>query len=370
MKGIELLALDKNFNIVSLINYSNLQWNRKFYEPGSFSVQISLEQYSTDFKYLYTNDRPEMGEISQVNYKYDGLNRYVALSGYFLENRLNRMIAYAKANVTNITNQPSWTNQSGNAEDVAFAYFNGFKELSWNGGSADLNILTGTNNHLGKFSDHSRRNEHLGAKIYSILKPSRMSYRVQYDLNKQNMTFSCYQGIDRTSDNEELNNPIVFSTDYGNLINPDILISSTDYKNSFIDISTVTDSDSKKETVTIYVGSENELNEPNLFVQINSSLNADDYSNTEDMFKALSQEGHNELLEHKNILSINFDTIIGSYEYINDFDLGDLCSIEITDFNLSADAVLTSIYEVIKKGQHILNLEFEYYVLYKGGINQ
>lgn len=368
MKGIELIALDKDFQIVSLISYNNLQWNRKFYEPGSFSVQIPLEQYSTEFRYLYTNDRPEMGEISQVNYKYDGLNKYVALSGYFLENRLNRMIAYKKANVTNITNQPNWSNQSGCAEDVAFAYFNGFKQLAWSGGSSDLNILAGISNHQGKQSDHARRNEQLGSKIYTILKPSRMSYRVHYDLLENAMTFTCYQGTDRTSDNSELNNPVVFSTDYGNLINPDVLISSTDYKNSYVNVSTVTDSDSKKETVTVYVGTEKESNEPNLFVQIDSSLNADDYSGTSSLYTALAQEGHNKLLDSQMVLNMNFDTLIGSYEYLTDFDLGDLCSIEITDLGLSADAVLTSIYEVIKEGQHTINLEFESYTLLKGGI--
>ena len=48
----------------------------------------------------------------------------------------------------------------------------------------------------------------------------------------------------------------------------------------------------------------------------------------------------------------------GSYEYMTDFDLGDLCSIEIPEINLSAHARLIGCYEVMKSGQWSMTMEF------------
>ena len=61
-KPFTLKALDANFGLVALVAYSNLQWSRKFHEPGLFSVVIDASQYSTDWKYLYTEKRREMGK--------------------------------------------------------------------------------------------------------------------------------------------------------------------------------------------------------------------------------------------------------------------------------------------------------------------
>ena len=68
MRGFNVMALDSQYQIVSLLRYTNLQWSRKYHESGSFSIQIPLEQYTSNIKYIYTKDRPEMGKVSQVNY--------------------------------------------------------------------------------------------------------------------------------------------------------------------------------------------------------------------------------------------------------------------------------------------------------------
>jgi hypothetical protein len=46
----EIMALDENFEIVSLISYANLQWTRKFHEVGTFSVQLRGRQYNSNWK--------------------------------------------------------------------------------------------------------------------------------------------------------------------------------------------------------------------------------------------------------------------------------------------------------------------------------
>ena len=360
-KGFDLLVLNKDFEIVTLLNYTLLQWSRKYYESGYFSVEIPVESYSSEFKYIYSKDRPEIGKIEQVNYYIQNGYKSVTLSGYFLENELNRRVVYQYATTTNISNQPTWTIKSTNAEDLAFVFFNAFKDLTFTQAdgstySTDLKISAGTSQSRGKASEHTRGNESLGNKINTILKPSKMSYRINYDFDTSEQTFECWIGKDRSQDNTDGNNPIIFSTRYGNITNADLLVATTDYKNSYLVIEGDYDA-----TGECYVIAGNERATDDLddsFFYMGSSENSEDYSSTSAYISAMRSEAHEELLENGKTLSLDFDTIESSYIYREDFDLGDICSIEIPDLGISEDAVLSGIYEVVKNGVWSMTLEF------------
>lgn len=357
-QGIDLLVMDEDFQIIQILNYTNLQWTRKYYESGTFSVEIPAELYSKEFKYLYTKDRPEMGLIEQVNYYTKNGYQSVSLSGYFLENKLNRRIVYQKTASSNITNAPNWVLQSGKAEDVATAFFDAFKDVTFTKDgtthSICLGVATATSKARGKNSEHTRGNEYLGNKIYTILKPSKMSYSVSYDFSTSIITFSCWSGLDRTFDNTEGNNPVVFSTQYGNITEANLLIDSTAYKNAYFVTAKQND-----DVIWVYAGSELATDDDDAkFIQVDSAQSKDDFSTDADYINALYTEGHEELLNNTKTINLDFDTIQGSYEYMTDFDLGDICSIEIPELGLSLDAVLSAIYEVIKNGVWTISLEF------------
>ena len=62
--------------------------------------------------------------------------------------------------------------------------------------------------------------------------------------------------------------------------------------------------------------------------------------------------------EHVKTINVEFDAMEGSYEYGIDFDLGDLCSIEIPEMGISAEARLIGCYEVMKSGGFSMAMEF------------
>lgn len=355
MKSFNVIALNKNYEIVSLLRFTNMQWSRKYHESGNFSVQIPLEQYSSEIRYLYTKDRPEMGKVTQRNFVNQNGYGYMQLSGYFLEKELDRHVVFPYG-TSNVTNAPSWVYQSGKAEDVAYAYFNGFKTISTESLSSELGIATGASQGRGKDSVHYRNGEYLGYKIYDILKPSGMSYRVLYDFVNSLSKFEVWTGLDRTEENEEGNNPVIFSTKYGNIKNPNVLIDETEYKNACIvmneqSINNVSSYISR----AVFLTGEGE--DSFQFLSEQSTLNRDDY--TESDFKtALENEGINALGNAVKIINVEFDAMEGSYEYMEDFDIGDLCNIEIPDMELSAQARLIGCYEVMKSGQWTMTMEF------------
>ena len=355
--AFEVMALDADFNIVSLLRYTNLQWTRKFYEAGTFSVQIPLQQYNPGFKYIYTKDRPEVGEISQINF-ID--NTTVNLSGYFLEEKLNRRVCYQKPSKTNITNSPDWITQSGAAEDVACAFFDAFKDIEFTQDDATLMCALGIESCVssarGLNVEHTRDNTALGDKLHSILRPSLMSYRVNYDFAQNKAALEIVESVDCSQNNPYQNNPVIFSTRYGNLRNPNVLLSDTDYKNCYIvctksrnsDIIVTEAKSLRKDSDTAY-----------RFLFVDSNENRSDYSSDEAFSAAINSVGKNELDNHRITMSFDFEATMGSYEYMTDFDIGYICSPEVAELGLSEDAVLIECAEVIKEGTWSMTMEFD-----------
>lgn len=399
MKSFNILALDENFQIIGIVSYTSLQWSRKFHESGTFSLSVPLGQYKNNWKYIYSPDRKEVGEISQINYvSKDGFNQ-MYVSGYFLEEELNRMIVYpyTKYNqppdgVAILDQFPSsiyfnqeadWINQTGNASNVAHKFFNSFKTISFknfdvnnpNGEqiikSFTLDILDGTSEAgTYKTTDDTRNGEYLGEKIYSILKPSGASYRVRFDFQNGKKYFDVIIGKDRTEDNGT-NNPIIFSTKYGNIINPNILISNSDYKDSVIQGGEITKRGNKigeiqnpdvTSTIALANTSANAIGN---FCYIDVRVNIDDdvwskqgFGDFPDFKRVATYNAIDELKDRGQVINVDFDSVEGSYEYMVDFDLGDLVSIEIPEIDLSADARLIGCYETIQNGVWNLALEF------------
>lgn len=356
-KGFNVIALDEDYKTASLLRYTNLQWNRKYHEPGIFSIEIPVAQYQTNYKYIYTKDRPEMGIIEQVNYINQKGYEAIHLSGYFLEEELNSRVVY-RCGQSNIMNAPSWNNQKGKAEDVAFAYFNAFKDVIFSDGKNNFQCLLGIRSgeclSRGKISDHERCGEYLGHKIYKILKPSEMSYRISYDFESNVKMFTVWSGIDRTQKYGE-ENPVTFSTRYRNIKDPNILINNANYRNACI-----VDNESNgviySKMMLNRMGDEDECHDRISYVK--SSINRSDYAQDNAFYSSLESEGREELAERVRLINVEFDAMEGSYEYMTDFDLGDKCNIEIPEMNISASAVLIGCYEVIKSGTWSLTLEF------------
>lgn len=354
-----LIALDKEFNMITPLAPINVQWNRKYHEPGSFSIQLPLDQYSADMKYLYTKDRPEVGKITQKNYAEKNGFAYMQLSGYFLENELNRHVVYPKG-TTNITNSPAWTKKSGKAEKVAHEFFAGFKTIKTDSIESALEIAVAPSLSRGKYSVHTRNGEYLGAKIYDILKPSGMSYRIAYDLLANTKTFTVWTGKDLTQGNTDGNNPVVFSTRYGNLRNPDLLDDETDHKNVCIDVYEKDD----KYTVRAIANEENAAEYA--FIYKTTSESKEEGVSDSEFIETLDAEALNILTDHEKTQNIEFDADAGSYVYMQDFDLGDKCDLEIAGV-LQMEARLIACYEVIKSGEWSMTMEFGTPIVKKGG---
>lgn len=62
---MDLVFLDSNFNTIKFVDYINLQWNRRYYECGQYSVQILARDFDKEFQYVYRASEREIGVDSK-----------------------------------------------------------------------------------------------------------------------------------------------------------------------------------------------------------------------------------------------------------------------------------------------------------------
>ena len=97
MEPLQVMPLDADFNLLSgPLDYESLQWNRKYYETGDFSMSVLSSDYDPSWAYIYTPFRPEMGVIQKVEFADtshtpDGKDT-VTVSGFFMEHVLDKLV--------------------------------------------------------------------------------------------------------------------------------------------------------------------------------------------------------------------------------------------------------------------------------------
>ena len=98
IQPLEVFVLDSDFKrLTGSIPYDSLVWHRRYYGVGEFQMQVRSSLYSTDWAYVYCEDRPETGIIQKVEYDdtTEGPRNgedTVIVSGFFLEEVLNRLV--------------------------------------------------------------------------------------------------------------------------------------------------------------------------------------------------------------------------------------------------------------------------------------
>lgn len=336
IRSLELIALRSDYTIQSILRPTNIQWSRKYYEPGTFSVQLPISQYSGEMMYVYTKDRDEMGIISQRNYVIDNLGfRYMQISGYFLESELNDKVV-----------NPLYI-ADGILEDKVVEMVNTYKK--------DIPLLeNAVSLGRGTVVQFQESNMELGKKCYELLKEQEMSYKMSFDFESSKKRFSVYQGKNRTQSQSE-NNFVVFSTRFGNLKEPNVVSSSTDYKNYAIIGGQGEGADRIMTSVDLSGGGYKK----EIFIDASSVEYDKEKMTLAQYISSLQKYGLTQMItNHSMINNVEFDVLEGSYEYLTDFDVGDKCDTVINEMDLVMEARIIGAYEVVKNGNHTVSLEF------------
>lgn len=331
---MEILALNKNFMPVGYLKYTNLQWNRKYYECGDFSIRIPVYEYSSDIAYIYCPVRPETGIVQKVEYEQSVKGEFVQISGFFLERILWDKISY-----------PTFY-ASGNLEEESRRMVETFKE--------DIPLLVlGEKSNVGSNVIWQETGGEIGEVLYSRLKTQQLSQRCRYDYNENKIFYEVWQGLNRTQD-QFVNNPVTFSAGFRNIQDAIVTTDSSNYKNYFV----VAGSGEGKDRISVNVDLSNGGYKRKLFVNAASETYNPEEQSLDDYKSALHEKGLEEALKYVDISNVEVSAQNAGFVYIQDYDLGDKCDIIIEHLNLQLTARIIEINEVVKKNVHSITLTF------------
>ncbi|WP_455046635.1 Gp37-like protein [Mogibacterium timidum] len=90
---------DKFMNRLEDMDFIEVAWNRKWREPGDFSVYLAAKDWNRSAKFVKNNGRPETGIIQKTVYEVTPQGAMVTLSGFFAEHVLSGVAIFKDENV-------------------------------------------------------------------------------------------------------------------------------------------------------------------------------------------------------------------------------------------------------------------------------
>ena len=82
-------CLNKFGEEVKMIDFVELQWSRKYFKCGSFVLYMAAKDYDPDVEYIQCIGRPETAMVQKVVYEEKNNGEFVTLSGFFIDKVLD-----------------------------------------------------------------------------------------------------------------------------------------------------------------------------------------------------------------------------------------------------------------------------------------
>lgn len=355
---MQLVGLDKSFEtVVGNLPYINLQWQRAYYTPGEFTVQIQAKDYHPGLAYLYTTARPEVGMVQKVAYKNRAKGHFVELSGFFLEKMLDDKVTW-----------PTFY-CNGNIETEVLRMVAQYK--------ADIpHLVVDAAKGLGANTEWQDTGTGLAATAAARLQEQQLACRCSYSPQDGAVHFSVWQGKNRTQ-NQSANSFAVFSDEFANIGDVEIVTDDSNFKNYAVvsgrgagdeRITAIADGSGGAYRRQVWVDSRNsrfDAGEQTL-AQYQAGLRADGFNTLTTKYYVLE----NTRISLTTALGLGGGTggldsplphTMGggrqALAYMQDYDLGDLCDVVVAEAGISIQARIIGVREVIKHNRHGIDLE-------------
>lgn len=316
-----IIARDKSFNKVAYdVPYTSLMWVTRWYDFGEFLMQVPIESYSKDWRYISSPDSDRVAMIQRIQYSSaDG--GVAVLSGFFLEKMLDRAVAL-----------PDYR-YNGKTTAVMYACYDLIRKYYTDDVNGLLDIDPTYYNHDGSPKTTRQWTGNLGTVIYDALMSFGMSQHVRLIEHYELETISDWVvliGKNRSEGQTEYS-PVVLSSAYNDFLEYDFVFDDSCYKNTaVVTWGNIYQSQKVHRTgETIAKGMESQI-----YVESSATENEE---NTYDEVKAeAAQEGREALGNYTKVEDLNVTladpSIVGSL-----FDLGDIITVKIPEAGIAAN---------------------------------
>ena len=347
-KEIELLIYDTNFKKIGTItDAESIIWHKKYNDIGEFEIYLPASSNNTSLLqedyYVVREDDESVGIIADFKIVYDEYNEtdMMSCSGKMAESILGKRIIWQQTQIDGYLEQGIRSLITDNvinpkivARKIPFIKLGKLKGL--------------TERYSAQYTG-----DNLAEVIHAVCDTYGIGYRLKYQ--NECFYFELYKGVDR-SKNQVANPHIIFSDEYDNLISSEYQSSKSNYKNTAL----VAGEGEGVDRNTVAVNNENSgINRIELFVDArNISTNKEEITASE-YNNMLFSKGEEELSGYQYTESFDGEIRLDErYEYKKDVDIGDIVTIENSEWGIYKNQRIMGTIESYDKDGYIISLEF------------
>ena len=363
--GIEYIEiLDLNRMPIGVIDTAkSIIWHSVYFGVGDFEIYAQATPKHllllSKHNYVARNGTDDIGVIEKIQVTFSIKDGYMIIaSGRFVKSILDRRLIYRLMS-NGKTNKP--TVLSGKVEVAARKLVqDNAINCTWDTRRNIPNFVLGALKNYsqiivdedGNASEKQVSYQNLLEYTDELLQEYGLAAKVTIKESDKKLLYSVYSGADRSTDNTDGNDPIVFSIDYDNLNSSNYLYNVTPLKNAAL---IGGEGEGLDRFYTLLTGGKSGLNLREIFVDA-SSINkkyTDDNDNeqtyTDAQYKKmLKQQGRQVLAQH--IIDETFDGEInvtfGMWQLNRDYFLGDIVTIQDNLLNVYSNQRITETTEV------------------------
>lgn len=323
-----LFFFDKELNMLGIVDYFiSLRWRRKYFEAGEFEIVLPVNDYMKQFLttdiLVLRNNYTEAGIIDTIQYKDDGDDEEVTISGRFLSVLLERRIVRNKINF------------SGNTIEGMNTLVNAMTPLT---SAWETEQVTLSSPHI----DFQCTYKNVYQYLCKLAEYSNIGFRIVPNVESKVYMFEAWKGLDRTASQSQ-NEEYSFSDDNFNIEQGELVIS-----------------DKTKATYVLVGGAGEDSNRT--LVEVNGGATGfDRYEKFSDQ-KGLSKENLTDAQYKSELESVGTGllsdgtfqlevTALVQQDYKTKWNLGDIVNIKKEKWGVSTTYRIIEVEETIEDGK-------------------
>lgn len=354
---MDLYVYDKAFNLLGLIDdYESLVWTRNFYKSGTFELNVILPVKDEEVaRYLslmkrgniiVKDDNPSEAALIQTIIITGTKSERIKVSGIFLGGLLSRRIVWGQQEY------------DGTIESVMKSFVTANCITPTNPNRVIPNLITASNIGINVPAQEIALDVQLDEYFEELATKYDVGWRVLFDDENNRYVFDVYRGLDLSVE-QSANPQAIFSLEYENVNNQTLTDSESGYKNMAV----VTGAGELYERKTVLVN-DNLAGFTRYELYVNGSSVRNEREDGSEISPAeyeamLAERGRLELSTAYRIFTLESDiNVFSNLVYRQDFDLGDIVTIENNRWGVLLNARITSVEETYAKNLMDVRVSF------------
>jgi hypothetical protein len=323
-------------------NYLSLSFSRGYHLPGEFQLVLNRKvqnagQLDINNLIMLGANTEKVGIIRHKEIKAgERGEEMLTIKGYALGTILRQRITIPAVG-------EAYDIQEANAETVMKHYVR--RNCLQIPGMEFPFLVIGDDQQRGEIIKWQSRYKNLCDELEQISTLTSLGWHIYPDFHSRKWIFDIYNGRDFSA-GQQLNPPVIFSHEFDNIKSQEFIDSLVGYGTYAI----VAGRDEGADREVVMLGSDaTGLDRHVIFVD------ARDVQDTDD----LPGRGEAKLAEHQRVVSFQAEVLTqGPFKYQQDWDVGDIVTVQNKDLNLTMDTRITEVTEIYEPGGFRLNVIF------------